>query len=279
MYTGTIDGRILKYNKFRGTFEDFAYTSPDRTNAYCDGTTDIGRSHICGFPKTFSTDKITGKIYVIDSNLGLSEVGFSGGLATTLVPSRDGVPYHLLLGVDAATNRKVYFTDGSSIYGLKDLNVSVVTGDSSGKLLEYDTRTKVVTELLTGLAGPAGVVSDPVASYLLVSEFTGKRIRKYYIKGPKAGTSEVILTFLGNPDVITRIKGEENFWVAVNNPSSEIPVVPLAIKFSSAGEVLAMLQLVGEFKQRITIVFQQGNQLFVAGLNVTYIVKYNLEYS
>ncbi|CAI9113425.1 OLC1v1014028C1 [Oldenlandia corymbosa var. corymbosa] len=278
-YIGVVDGRILKYNKLSRTFEDFAYTSPDRTSAFCDGTTDFNKLQTCGFPAGLSPDPATGKIYATDSGLGLDIVGLSGGLATNLVPSKDGVPYHTLIDVDAAINRKAYFVDASSIYNLRDINTSVLTLDSTGKLLEYDSKTKVVTELLTGLGGPAGVASDSIASTLYVAEYTLRRIRKYYINGFKAGTSEIILQFVGSPFQITRIKGEDNFWVPVNTLVTPNSAITQAVKFSSAGQILAIVDLTQEFTQLVSTVYQQGNELYVTGFNTAYLGKYQLVYS
>ncbi|CAI9102573.1 OLC1v1000863C2 [Oldenlandia corymbosa var. corymbosa] len=278
-YTGTVDGRILKYNKFRRIFEDFAYTSPERTKAFCDGRSDIESLQICGFPSGLSTERRTGKIYALDISLGLSEVRFPGGLTTNLVPSRDGVPYHVLDAVDAASNRKIYFVDASSVYGVREANISIQSGDSTGKLLEYDTRTKVVTELLTQLGGAVGVATDRDASAAYVSEYTARRIRKYYIRGLKAGTSEIFLSGLGGPYQIKRIDGEDNFWVAINNGVNETYVNTEAVKFNAAGQILAVLNLTQEFTQLIATVYQQGNDLFVAGFNTTYLGKYKLVYS
>ncbi|CAI9113426.1 OLC1v1014029C1 [Oldenlandia corymbosa var. corymbosa] len=278
-YIGVVDGRILKYNKLRRTFEDFAYTSPDRTSAFCDGTTDFNKLQTCGYPFGLSPDPATGKIYVTDTSLGLDIVGIFGGLATNLVPSKNGVPYHTLVDVDAAINRKVYFVDASNIYNLRDINTSILTGDSTGKLLEYDSRTKIVTELLTGLGGPAGVASDRVASSVFVAEYTAQRIRKYYINGEKAGTSEIILSGLGSFLQITRVKGEDNFWVPVNNLVNETFANTQAVKFNVAGQILARLDLTQEFTQLVSTVYQQGNELYVTGFNTGYLGKYQLIYS
>ncbi|CAI9113414.1 OLC1v1014011C1 [Oldenlandia corymbosa var. corymbosa] len=279
-YTGTTDGRIVRYNKLTRTFEDFAYTSPNRTRAFCDGTTDIARFQICGFPKELSTDYLTREIYAVDFFLGrLTSVGPSGGLATLLAPTNGRPPYNQLLGVDAATNRKVYFTDGSSVYGPSEVDISIQTGDSTGKLLEYDTQSGVVTELLTQLGGPTGVATNFEASYVLLAEFNAKRIQKYNLKGEKAGTSEILLRSTGNLNSIKRIKGEENFWVANNISVNETFVVPQALKFSGrTGEILATLDLSPQYNQRVGVVLQQDDELFVGALNVPFIGKYKLVY-
>lgn len=69
--------------------------------------------------------------------------------------------------------------------------------------------------LLRGLAGAAGVAVSVDGSFLLVTELIGKRIQKFWIKGPKINTAETVITFQGRPNKITRnVFGY--FWVVVN---------------------------------------------------------------
>ncbi|KAJ0104807.1 hypothetical protein Patl1_19007 [Pistacia atlantica] len=76
-----------------------------------------------------------------------------------------------------------------------------------------------------GLSGPAGTAVSPDGTFVLVTEFIGKRIQKYWLKGPKANTAEVLITFKGRPDNIKRNPGGD-FWVAVNQET----IIPLVMK-------------------------------------------------
>ncbi|KAL3512325.1 hypothetical protein ACH5RR_025042 [Cinchona calisaya] len=276
-YTGTTDGRILKYISLIKSFQNFAYTSVNRTNAFCDGTTDIDKSPICGFPTGLGYNYISQKLYACDVAIGLTDVGPFGGLATTLVPTKNGVPYKLLLGLDVSTDGTVYFTDASTRYGPKEVNQSILTGDATGRLLKYDPITKNVTILLSKLAGAVGVASNFDASFLLVSEFTGRRIQKYWLKGEKAGTSEIFLTFPGNPNKIKRNQ-DGDFWIALNIPTNNSGVAPQGVKVSPCGQILATVDLSKEYNdnRRITVVQEQTGKLYVAGLNITFVGQYNI---
>lgn len=71
--------------------------------------------------------------------------------------------------------------------------------------------------LLRGLSGSAGVAVSADGSFVLVTELMGKRIQKFWIKGPKTNTAETIITLRGRPNKIRRARLlGEYFWVAVN---------------------------------------------------------------
>ncbi|XP_027124821.2 protein STRICTOSIDINE SYNTHASE-LIKE 11-like [Coffea arabica] len=276
-YTGVSDGRILKYIRLTKSFVDFAYTSPNRTRAFCDGTTSLDKSPTCGLPLGLDFDYFTGQLYCCDPFVGLTRVGAFGGLATTLVPTKDGVPYRFLIAVTKTSDGPVYFTDASAVYGPKDADKSIQTGDSTARLLKYDPRTKNVTVLLSQLAGAVGLATDSDASFLLVSEFIAKRILRYWLKGEKAGTSEIFLTFPGGPNKIKRNQ-EGNYWVAVNAPKNDSTVAPQGVKFSPSGEILAMVDLSKEYNSRITIVIEYNNKIYVGGRNFPFVGQYDIKY-
>ncbi|XP_027169192.1 protein STRICTOSIDINE SYNTHASE-LIKE 12-like [Coffea eugenioides] len=240
-YTGVSDGRILKYIRLTKSFVDFAYTSPNRTRAFCDGTTSLDKSPTCGLPLGLDFDYFTGQLYCCDPFVGLTRVGAFGGLATTLVPTKDGVPYRFLIAVTKTSDGPVYFTDASA------------------------------------LAGAVGLATDSDASFLLVSEFIAKRILRYWLKGEKAGTSEIFLTFPGGPNKIKRNQ-EGNYWVAVNVPKNDSTVAPQGVKFSPSGEILAMVDLSKEYNSRITIVIEYNNKIYVGGRNFPFVGQYDIKY-
>lgn len=94
-----------------------------RTKPFCDGTNNT-KSETCGYPIGLSFNYLTGRLYACDPYIGLVAAGFLGGAATTVLPTTDGVPYHLLLAVDVAIDGKVYFTDASAIYGPRSVSKS-----------------------------------------------------------------------------------------------------------------------------------------------------------
>lgn len=86
-----------------------------RTKALCDGKTTLDYPS-CGSPRGLGFDLLTGRLYSSDVFVGVSVVGPLGGLATTLVPTKNGVPYLFLLGIDVGIDEVVTFTDLSAVY-------------------------------------------------------------------------------------------------------------------------------------------------------------------
>ena len=68
---------------------------------------------------------------------------------------------------------------------------------------------------MRGLSGAAGTVVSRDGSFVLVSEIIANRTHKFWLRGPKAYTSELVFTFQGRSDNIRKTpKGD--FLVAVN---------------------------------------------------------------
>ncbi|XP_034688413.1 protein STRICTOSIDINE SYNTHASE-LIKE 3-like [Vitis riparia] len=215
-YTGVADGRILFWNG--EAWSDFAYTSPNRSEL-CDPKPSplsyLKNEHICGRPLGLRFNKRTGDLYIADSYLGLMKVGPEGGLATSLVTEADGVPLRFTNDLDIDDAGNIYFTDSSSKYQRRNFMQLVFSSEDSGRLLKYDPLTKETTVLLRGLQFPNGVSLSKDGSFLVLCEGSPGRLVKYWLKGDKAGTSEVFAILPGYPDnVRTNEKGE--FWVAIH---------------------------------------------------------------
>lgn len=98
--------------------------------------------------------------------------------------------------------------------------------------------------LLKGFADPAGTAVSPDGSFVLVTEFIGERTQKYWLKGPKANTQEVLITIKGkSPDNIKRNPGG-NFRVAVNRETVR-PVImkPEGIRVDANGAIKKSLSI------------------------------------
>ena len=80
---------------------------------------------------------------------------------------------------------------------------------------------KKSTLLLDSLYFANGVAIAPDNSFVLVNETYMYRIHKYWLKGEKAGTSEIIIDNLpGFPDNISS-NGEGLYWVALFTSRNE----------------------------------------------------------
>lgn len=129
--------------------------------------------------------------------------------------------------------------------------------------------------LLKGFADPAGTAVSPDGSFVLVTEFIGQRIQKYWLKGPKANTTEVLITFNGRPDNIKRNPGGD-FWVAVNQKTL-IPLImlPEGIRLDANGTIRESLPISVQYGlQSISEVQQFSGKLYIGSLYGNFIGTY-----
>ncbi|KAJ8749987.1 hypothetical protein K2173_013902 [Erythroxylum novogranatense] len=216
IYTGVADGRILFWDGQRWT--DFAYTSNNRTGV-CDHKPSplsyLPNEHICGRPLGLRFNKKTGDLYIADAYFGLMKVGPEGGLATSLTTEAEGTPLGFTNDLDIDDEGNVYFTDSSTKYQRRNFMQLVFSSEDSGRLLKYNPTTKETTVLVANLQFPNGVSISKDGSFLVFCEGAIGRLRKYWLKGEKAGTSEVLAILPGFPDNIRRNE-DGDFWVAVH---------------------------------------------------------------
>lgn len=113
------------------------------------------------------------------------------------------------------------------------------TGQLTGRLIVYDPKTGLATTLMSGLFFANGVALAPDDSFVLVAETYWGRIQRYWLKGEKAGTSDVCtcltvlrvctdvwlkttqIFFTNGPafiDGMSRAAGGKGFWLALYAP-------------------------------------------------------------
>ncbi|MEQ1438519.1 SMP-30/gluconolactonase/LRE family protein [Fontimonas sp. SYSU GA230001] len=159
-----------------------------------------------------------GGVLVADAVKGLLLVGGQGAQQLLAVEA-EGVPFRFVDDVDnTRMTHKVYFTDASSKFAWPDTMADVMEHGANGRLLEYDFDTDKTTVLLRDLYFANGVAVGPDDAYVLVSETTKYRVRRYWLKGEKAGTSDIFIDNLpGFPDNLSyNDKGQ--FWLALYAP-------------------------------------------------------------
>ncbi|GFZ20279.1 strictosidine synthase-like 3 [Actinidia rufa] len=215
-YTGVADGRVLFWNG--QSWADFAYTSPNRSEL-CDPKPSplsyLKNEHICGRPLGLRFDKRTGDLYIADAYFGLMKVGPAGGVATSLTTEAEGVPLRFTNDLDIDEEGNIYFTDSSTKYQRRHFMQLVFSAENSGRVLKYNPNTKETTVLVRNIQFPNGVSLSKDGSFFVFCEGAPGRLQKYWLKGEKAGTFEVMAILPGFPDnVRTNEKGE--FWVAVH---------------------------------------------------------------
>lgn len=195
IYAGMQDGRIVR-------------VEGDRVETFVSNTG--------GRPLGVAFDA-AGNLLVCDAWKGLLSVAPSGKV-TTLTTSSENLPFGFTDDLDVASDGKVYFSDASSKWHQPDYLMDFLEGKPYGRLLEYDPATHQTRTLLKGLYFANGVALSSHEDYVLVAETYRYRITRYWLKGPKAGTSDIFADNLpGLPDNIESDRAG-TLWVALPTP-------------------------------------------------------------
>ncbi|GJP31422.1 hypothetical protein CLOM_g12254 [Closterium sp. NIES-68] len=237
-YAGLSDGRVVRRNADDTAWETFAWASPSRTPELCDPKPvelEEGKSpivyglnmtivpnltleHICGRPLGMRFHPVTGDLWFADAYFGLCKVGRQGGQAQVVVAAVEGRPLLFANDLDIAAsdeNGTIYFTDTSTRFQRRNFFVAIMEGWADGRLMRLDIATGKVEVIMRNLAFANGVALSKDKSFLIVCETTRARCMRYWIKGPKAGSSELFLDLPGLPDNI-RLNPRGRFWIALH---------------------------------------------------------------
>lgn len=195
LYTGDSDGKIYK-----GAFDTKG--NPQKAQLYADTK---------GTPNGLMFDA-SGNLIVTDVKKGLLSVDPFGNV-TVLANQVDGTPIYLANELDIAKDGTIYFSDTSN-YGSVVFK-EIAENKPHGRLLKYDPATKQTTVLLEGLYFANGVALSADEDFVLVAESYHYQLTRYWLKGPKKGTSDIFADNLaGFPDNITR-DDQGHFWVGL----------------------------------------------------------------
>jgi len=232
-----------------------------------------------------------GNLIVADAWKGLLSVNTSGEVET-LTTKSDGIPFRFTDDLDIAEDGTIYFSDASYKYHQPDYLLDLLEARPNGRLLRYNPSTKVTETLLDSLYFANGVAISNDQDFVLVNETYRYQISRYWLNGPKAGTSEIFIENLpGFPDNISATE-DGRFWVAVFtvrnplmdwlHPSSTLKKIMsrlpkfmwpkpapygFVIELDKNGTILSSLHDPGgEHMRIITSVKEQDGKLFMGSL-------------
>jgi sugar lactone lactonase YvrE len=155
-----------------------------------------------------------GTLWVADGSRGLLSVDPHGEVSVRAT-SADGVAFGLTDDVDVAGDGKVYFSDASWRFGAGQILWDALEARPHGRLLEHDPASRQTRVLLGDLYFANGVAVSRDGSFVLVAETFRYRVRRYWLRGPNAGSDEMFLDNLpGFPDGISG-NGRGTFWLAL----------------------------------------------------------------
>jgi len=243
-----------------------------------------------------------GNLIVCDAYKGLLSINTQGEISV-LATEAEGLPFKFTDALDIASDGMIYFTDASHRYHQQEYLYDLLEARPNGRFLSYNPSTKETKVLLRDLYFANGVALSQQEDFVLINETYRYRITRYWLKGSKAGTSEIFIDNLpGFPDNISSNR-EGTFWLAlftVRNPAmdqmhpspffkSMLSKLPKAlwpkpkpygfvVALDETGKILKTLQdPTGEHLKEITSAQQYGNYLYLGSLHNDRIGKYLLK--
>ncbi len=160
-----------------------------------------------------------GEMIVCSTHAGLERVTVSGEVST-LASTFEGEAFRFVNNATVASDGTVYFSDTSTRWGIDNYINDLLEGRPSGRVFELkpDGTLSVVAE---GLQFANGVALDAAEDSLFVAETGRYRVYRHWIKGERAGETDLFLDNLaGFPDNLTFSNGI--LWVAMASPRQGI---------------------------------------------------------
>lgn len=192
LWTGLVDGRIVRVSPGGGTSV----------------VADTG-----GRPLGMHVAR-DGRILICDSHRGLLALDPGSGALDVLVRDVDGRPLRFCSNVTETADGTIYFTESTSQFHFEHFAGAVMEARARGSLFRLDTDGSVTT-LVKGLYFANGVTVTADEAALVFAETQGRRLSKYWLTGPQAGTVTPLAVHLpGYPDNIST-GADGRIWVAM----------------------------------------------------------------
>lgn len=141
-----------------------------------------------------------GRVLVCDSHRGLLALDPERRRLETLVESVAGRPLTFCSNVTETSDGTIYFTESTSDFRIEHYTAVVVEARGRGSLFRLGS-DGTVTTLLDGLYFANGVTLTGDESALVFAETQARRLSKYWLTGPRAGSVTPLAVHLpGMPD-------------------------------------------------------------------------------
>ena len=202
LWTGLIDGRSVRI-------------SPD-------GTEQSVVANTGGRPLGLHVAR-DGRVLICDSYRGLLALDPGTGELTSLVQNVEGRPLRFCSNVTETADGTIYFTESTSAFHFEHFLGAVLEARGRGGLFRLGT-DGTVTTVVDGLYFANGVTVTADGSALVFAETLARRLSKYWLTGPQAGTVTPLAVHLPcMPDNIST-GSDGRIWTAMvtaANPKAE----------------------------------------------------------
>jgi len=291
LYVSTADGEIFKINVETNVVEHFVSVGGRPLGMKFDAEGNL----IIAEPVKglLSVDPNTKEIKILTFMVGDSPITFANDVE---ISKETG---------------KIYFTDSAELSPVKlggkwvtfvPAIASIVSSNPTGRLLEYDPKTRITKQLANGFIFSNGVALSKEEDFILVAESGRPIISKYHLKGPKAGTLE---TFADNlPGLVDGLSTapDGRFWVSfhcVRSPALEmvspypwikkiavtlksfISLTPppsglIALLDENGNAVLSLHDTTGKSVSLVSDVEEKDGKLYIGSLTNKWVAVYDL---
>ena len=175
-----------------------------------------------------------GRVLVCDSHRGLLALDPASGTLDVLADSVAGRRFKFCSNVTETADGTIYFTESTKDFHFEDFTAPIVEARGTGGLYRLGT-DGVVTTLADGLYFANGVTLTADGSALVFAETQARRLSKYWLTGPQAGSvTPLAVNLPGMPDNLST-GADGRIWaalVAEANPALEslFPRAPIIRK-------------------------------------------------
>jgi sugar lactone lactonase YvrE len=157
------------------------------------------------------------ELLVCDADRGLLVVNVADGEVRVLAASACGTTLLVCNNAAVAADGTVYFSDSSTRFPVARWREDLIEQTGTGRLLRR-TPDGAIDELASGLQFANGVALAPDESFVTVAESGSCRVRRVWLAGERAGTSDIFLDGLsGFPDN-TSTGSDGLIWVTQASP-------------------------------------------------------------
>jgi sugar lactone lactonase YvrE len=200
IWTGVDDGRIVRI-------------SPDGGDAAVVGDTG-------GRPLGLTVAR-DGRLLVCDSPRGLLAMDTGSGKFETLVEEVDGRRLRFCSNATEMPDGTIFFTESTSAFSYAHYLGAFYEARPRGSLFRRDPDGTVLT-VIPGLYFANGVTPTADGSALVIAETLGRRLSKYWLTGPGAGTVTPLAANLpGMPDNLST-GADGRIWCAMVTPANPV---------------------------------------------------------
>ncbi len=207
IYAATADGAIIRLRPDGYGVEVFAETG--------------------GRPLGIEFDP-AGNLIVANAYLGIQKVSREGTVEL-LVNTFEGERIEYANDLAVAANGKIYFSDASSKFSANKSGGSyeaslldILEHGGHGRIFEFDPATGSTVVIADGLNFANGVAISDDQQFLLFNETAHYRVWRYWLAGPRAGQSEIVIDNLpGFPDNINNGRNGK-FWIGLVFPRNKL---------------------------------------------------------